>query len=311
MRTPSRMPKPATRMTPTIWALFGGYTFIVFTIATDFAPFSPKPIINEGPYDPHEDLSAAPATIYINITQQYSREAVLYIPKRVKKRVRKGSTIKIPLLLCFHGMGKTAVSAAKKDTLWAVVADRMGFIAVFPQASGAHSENEGKTQWHTGTDDFTYVGQLMKYMLQSFNINTGQMFVTGLSNGAFFASDVFLHFEDVFNAAYIAQGGLGRILPNTTSPKTHAPVMFTVAEKDEWAPRSRAAAKAYAEAKYKTKVVSLPEQGHAYAMNYETSAWRWFATQRNLSPPTKEKVIQAVEKAYTYTPPAEGSSKTS
>ena len=77
------------------------------------------------------------------------------------------------------------IAAQKEISQWNAVADREGFIVVYP--SGA--SNNGPGAWQTatgsgGTEDVTFISSLIDKLSAEYNIDPARIYADGLSNGA-------------------------------------------------------------------------------------------------------------------------------
>jgi polyhydroxybutyrate depolymerase len=91
----------------------------------------------------------------------------------------------MPLVVSFHGRGSTA-AADENVTGLSHVADRRGFIAVYPQ--GVIAPN-GSAGWNTGrsqdpqVDDLLFVGDLLTQLQRTLCVDSRRIYAMGFSNG--------------------------------------------------------------------------------------------------------------------------------
>lgn len=106
----------------------------------------------------------------------------------------------VPLLLAFHGRGSTGknqINLTKFDKL----AEKEGFIAVFPDSSVVHEPNLKKgheRQWNDGrvdtpayranVDDIQFISKLIDHFTEHYNVDRSRVYAVGMSNGAFFVN---------------------------------------------------------------------------------------------------------------------------
>jgi polyhydroxybutyrate depolymerase len=100
-----------------------------------------------------------------------------------------------PVILNFHGGGGNPKSE-RTISMMDQAADRYGFIAVYPQGTGAKGRliNPHGYTWNAGTccgwamenriDDVGYTNALLDDLEKQFNIDKKRVFATGISNGA-------------------------------------------------------------------------------------------------------------------------------
>jgi polyhydroxybutyrate depolymerase len=151
-----------------------------------------------------------------NSTWSINRTFEYYIPNSYT-----GST-SVPLLFSFHGLGSTGIAQIDL-TKFDVLAEREGFIAVFPDATAIDSSYPGYVDWiayiaaHNwtlpaltgsnimwncgditgipiaplqyvaGVDDVGFTSDMVDWFKDNYNINTSHIYSTGMSNGAMFS----------------------------------------------------------------------------------------------------------------------------
>ena len=106
------------------------------------------------------------------------RDYLLYVPKSYDR------SKPTPLVISIHGAGGWG-GAQKETSRWNEVADREGFIVVYP--SGA--KGDGPRIWHVERDssllkrDVRFISELIDTLEASYNIDRRRIFANGLSNG--------------------------------------------------------------------------------------------------------------------------------
>ena len=121
-----------------------------------------------------------------------------------------------PLVLVFHGGGGNAANAARMSGMDAK-ADREGFIAVYPNGTGARAGAMLLT-WNAwrccGTaldgriDDVGFVRALVDSPARDYPVDRKRIYATGLSNGGMLAYRVGCELGDVFAAIAPVAGAL-------------------------------------------------------------------------------------------------------
>lgn len=103
----------------------------------------------------------------------------------------------LPLLLAFHGGGGNAAGFANTTKLHNI-AEREGFIVIYPHGSGAGKRLK-KLSWNTGmrppqgyaeennTDDVGFIRSLLSHFEAEYPIDSQRIYATGLSKGAMFS----------------------------------------------------------------------------------------------------------------------------
>ncbi|WP_087066010.1 S-layer homology domain-containing protein [Intestinibacillus massiliensis] len=100
----------------------------------------------------------------------------------------------VPLVMAIHGYS-SAIHAFTGDSRWQDVAEKNGFIVVFPQAYVNDFPTRGEVLapvWHTysypltetATDDVSFLQQLVEKTEKDYSIDSSRVYATGHSNGA-------------------------------------------------------------------------------------------------------------------------------
>jgi len=114
--------------------------------------------------------------------------------------------IAAPLVLNFHGSGRTAVEQEAYSGLLPL-ADRDGYIVVSPEGSGSPSGWDIPGVYHEiGVDDVAFVSDLVAEVTATVCVDRLRMYATGLSNGAQMASQVACSLPDLFAAVAPVSG---------------------------------------------------------------------------------------------------------
>jgi polyhydroxybutyrate depolymerase len=143
----------------------------------------------------------------------YNRTYEYYIPSGYT-----GSE-EVPLLFSFHGLGSNPEGQINL-TNFDVLAEREGFIAVFPKATALDPEeypacaqylsglpgdnimwNIGMNwtlQYCAGIDDVGFTSNIIDWFEDNYNIDTSRIYATGMSNGAMFSYYVALELPNMF-----------------------------------------------------------------------------------------------------------------
>lgn len=133
-------------------------------------------------------LAAHAAGGVINITvlhDRLKRTALVRVPDQVAERRP------LPVVLNFHGGAGNAVSQQRYVHMDAI-ADREGFIVVYPNGTGVLQDR--LLAWNAGTccgmavreesDDVGYVRALLDELARRLPVDSARVYATGLSNGA-------------------------------------------------------------------------------------------------------------------------------
>ena len=136
-----------------------------------------------------------------------------------------GSGSQMPLVLAFHGGGGNPEEMRRHSGLDRV-ADREGFIAVFPAGSGRLSRK--LLTWNAGTccgyardqgiDDVGYVEVLLSDLARRTPIDRTRIYITGHSNGAMMAYRLAVEMSERIAAIAPVAGGMVVTSPNPRRP---------------------------------------------------------------------------------------------
>lgn len=128
-----------------------------------------------------------------------ARNYLLYVPSSYKP----GRPM--PLVVSFHGGGDSADKMANY-TKFPDLAEREGFIVAFPNGTFGKRANGGT--WNTGSgrdmgqaekkgvDDLSFVGAMLSQIKRDYSIDSGRVYVTGMSKGGMMTYTVACHFAD-------------------------------------------------------------------------------------------------------------------
>lgn len=104
----------------------------------------------------------------------------------------------MPLMFNFHGYTQT-VSEYMKESCMMEVADKEGFILVFPQGTLL----EGNTHWNVGSwtknskaNDVAFVERMIEMLTEVLPIDSTRIYACGFSNGGFFSFELACQLSD-------------------------------------------------------------------------------------------------------------------
>ncbi|NIM96475.1 MAG: polyhydroxybutyrate depolymerase [Anaerolineales bacterium] len=155
--------------------------------------------------------------------EELTRTYIVHIPPQAEE----GKAL--PLVLAFHG-GAGNANGTKWYYLMDAIADRDGFIIVYPNGTGRFSEY--LLTWNAGTccgyamenqvDDVSFVLALLDDISERTPIDQDRIYATGLSNGAMMAYRLAVEASD--RIAAIAPVG-GAMMVDEFAPTRPVPVM--------------------------------------------------------------------------------------
>jgi len=157
-----------------------------------------------GTYQRRTDFTARGFTGHVNdsslgVNHGYAHTWYEYIPPQLR-----GTEDKAPLLFYFHGGNCIPLYGAEQSG-WHDIADREGFIVVYPKAST-------KKRWNCWNDanepsDFDFVLALIEHMKRIHPIDESRIYISGFSMGSMMTNALACSYPDIFaaGAAFNAQ----------------------------------------------------------------------------------------------------------
>ena len=144
----------------------------------------------------------------------------------------------VPLVLALHGGGGEA-EKMDKLTDFNDVADREGFIVVYPKGVNKH--------WNDGReipsllpveppDDVKFLGDLVKQLTVDYNIDGNRIYSTGISNGAFMSYRLAAENPDVFAAVAGVAAQVPKALKEKYPREGPVAVMMVLGDEDPLVP---------------------------------------------------------------------------
>jgi len=137
------------------------------------------------------------------------REYLLQIPRGFQKNAKKPA----PLVVMLHGRTSSGKAAASSYYGWSELADKEGFVAVFPTALGK------PTSWQPAigggeTVDTRFLALLIDTVTAELQLDTDRVFLTGHSSGGFMSySFAAVHADKVAAIGPVAGLRVGREEP--------------------------------------------------------------------------------------------------
>jgi poly(hydroxyalkanoate) depolymerase family esterase len=129
---------------------------------------------------------------------------------RVHVYVPEGLGLSSPLVVALHGCTQTA-NAHDQGTGWSDLADRLGFILIFPEQQTANNPKNcfswflpGDTARDSG--EALSIRQMIARAVTEFGVDRSRIFVTGLSAGGAMASVMLATYPEIFAGGAIIAG---------------------------------------------------------------------------------------------------------
>jgi polyhydroxybutyrate depolymerase len=115
--------------------------------------------------------------LYVQLTvDDVPRSAIVHVPRTAHRGAR------LPLVLAFHGSGRTGSYMARYSTLEAL-SDTEGFVSVFPSAARPHRRWVLADEDPGGPQDLQLVEQVLDRSEALACVDTSRVYATGVSNG--------------------------------------------------------------------------------------------------------------------------------
>jgi len=173
--------------------------------------------------------NATAATSYRGSIQSQGRQRtfVLFAPER-------GPRKDLPILIMLHG-GLGNGSRAAQQTGLADYVDRLGILAIFPDAGGAQW-NDGRETTDDGLDDVGFLRILISKAVQTWGGDPSHVFVAGGSNGGIMAQRMACDATDAVTAVGVVSANMAQALGSRCRPSRPIPVILISSTKDRLMP---------------------------------------------------------------------------
>ena len=127
-----------------------------------------------------------------------------------------------PLIVALHGAASTGKQTELLSGLSAL-ADQKGFVVVYPDG-----ENRLWRYWNVGEGrkDFQFISDLMEALVKSGAADPRRIYLTGLSNGAYFSHALAIEYGDRVAAIAPVAGTLLKPVARLAKPKRAMPVCY-------------------------------------------------------------------------------------
>ena len=179
----------------------------------DSQPRQPRTAPEQKPQKFQKSQTSQPREV--TLTQDHDgalRRALLRLPRSAPQKKGQAAP-KLPLLIFLHGAGGSAAQAMRQTRL-ADMAERAGFLSVFPEGLGP----EGGQTWNAWmccgyardqhVDDVGYLAALISRLRAEYPVDPRRIYLAGFSNGAMLASRFALERPGVAAAIAVVAGYL-------------------------------------------------------------------------------------------------------
>lgn len=168
------------------------------------------------------------------------REYIVYLPSSYDP------TEPTPLVFMLHGTGGDGERMFLTSG-WAELAEKEGFIAVFPSSLRyritENGENKNITKWNitpdagwefqegeTGKNDITFLRKVVEEITGNYTIDRQKIYLNGFSNGGAMAARCSIEMSDILAA--VCSNASAFLLDTVYVPKRNIPVLFQVGDRD-------------------------------------------------------------------------------
>lgn len=175
-----------------------------------------------GVYQPRPDFESLGFAPHVNDTclslpDGIGRTWFEYVPERLR-----ATTDPIPLVLYFHGINCCGLYGAEQSG-WAELADRDGFMCVFPDATA-------EMRWNAWGDDriptdIDFVMALIERMAEVHPLDRSRIYISGFSMGSMFSNALAYAYPEAF-AGVVALNGPHMTLENTLEESAPGMLLF-------------------------------------------------------------------------------------
>ncbi len=120
------------------------------------------------------------------------RDFYIHLPPQVMQTIASGNPPpSLPMVMVFHG-GLGLAARMDQMTGFNSIADREGFIVVYPQGIDRHWYDGRNVEGQNRFDDVDFVKNIIDHMERKYRADSQHIYACGISNGGFFAQYVAL-----------------------------------------------------------------------------------------------------------------------
>lgn len=168
--------------------------------------------------------------------QNYKREYLVHLPPSYT------GNMPVPLVIFLHG-GNGNVQTAQAFTLFNQVANRNGFLMVYPQ--GCFETKPNRYVWAdgrgtgadlAGIDDVGFIDKMVDSLLSNYTIDAKRVYLCGFSNGSFMTQRMAFQANEKFAAMATLGGSIDSGLYNSGDPGRAVPMFYLLGTADPYVP---------------------------------------------------------------------------
>jgi len=159
----------------------------------------------------------------LDLSSPGTRDMVLKVGKdgrSFRLHVPGGTAHARPLVVALHGSASTGKQTEGLSGL-SVLADRKDFIVAYPDG-----ENRVWRYWNAGEGrkDFQFISDLMDALVKSGAADPKRVYLTGISNGAYFSNALAIEYAERVAAIAPVAGTINKVVARVGKPKRAVPV---------------------------------------------------------------------------------------
>ena len=195
------------------------------------------------------------------------REYRLVVPKTVD-----GSK-PVPVLFAFHGFLIDSKDLMPTYSQLSRLAEKEGYVVVYPNAV----DKAWRIVPFLAMDDFAFFDKLLALISEKYNIDRNRVYLTGMSNGAYFSHLLASQRSDVVAAIACHSGGLGILSRRQPQVKHKYGVLIIHGDEDSIVKvdEGRKARDAYQNWGFPVEYIEVPKQNHLWATQADVNTKIW------------------------------------
>ncbi|NND99303.1 MAG: prolyl oligopeptidase family serine peptidase [Pirellulaceae bacterium] len=144
----------------------------------------------------------------------------------------------VPLVVFLHGGGGNSAQGSRMGMT--TVADKHGFIVVYPNAIEKHWNDGRKAEHyaqHDATiDDVEFIVAVIEKVSSEYKVDRSRVYAAGASNGGFMSQRLAIDRPDLFAAVGIMIATMGKPLSESFAPKLPVSVLYMNGTQDPLVP---------------------------------------------------------------------------
>ncbi|MEO8805136.1 MAG: PHB depolymerase family esterase [Burkholderiaceae bacterium] len=130
-----------------------------------------------------------------------------------------------PVVLLLHGGGGRAAGIGRSTGGFSALADRHGFIAVYPDSRRGHWD-DGRETVTDPTDDVNFIGALLDALAAEYKVDARRTYAAGISNGGMMAMRLACELSGRFAAVATVGANMPVALAASCRPARAVPVVM-------------------------------------------------------------------------------------